>query len=107
MEARPVKIAVIDTGALIDEDSLDFKFDGRLKECRSWLDESAGKPGTEMSGGADNVGHGTHATSLVLQATMHTDCEVYAAQVFAVQQDQQTVEETRATQIAIARVCEV
>ncbi|KAK0290620.1 hypothetical protein LTR35_000051 [Friedmanniomyces endolithicus] len=76
----PVRIAVIDTGVHIDEDTLNLKYDGLLKECRSWLEDANGDAGQMMLSPADSVGHGTHATSLLLQATQHTPCEVYAAQ---------------------------
>lgn len=74
---RPVKVAVIDTGAAIEESDLEC-YDDRLVQVRSWTDgELATK--VEM---ADLVGHGTHSTSLVLSVSENTDCEVYAAQAF-------------------------
>ena len=103
--AKPVKIAVIDTGVCIDEAILEQRFDGRLKECRSWLDDGDGENGAVIPPCADAVGHGTHATSLVLQATEHTGCEVYVAQVFNSREDQQSGKSRQATQVAIARVC--
>lgn len=74
---RPVKVAVIDTGAAIEESDLGC-YDDRLVEVRSWTD---GRPATKVDM-ADLVGHGTHSTSLVLSVTENTDCEVYAAQAF-------------------------
>ncbi|KAK5110337.1 hypothetical protein LTR62_006045 [Meristemomyces frigidus] len=99
----PVKIAIIDTGVSIDESILDQEFDGRLRECRSWLKDGDGEDGAVISPNSDAVGHGTHATSLVLQATEHTGCEVYVAQVFNSRGDQQKDQTRQATQVAIAR----
>ncbi|KAK1066325.1 hypothetical protein LTR74_007212 [Friedmanniomyces endolithicus] len=99
----PVRIAVIDTGVHIDEDTLDLKYDGRLKECRSWLEDANGDAGQMMLSPADSVGHGTHATSLLLQATQHTLCEVYAAQVFDAQEGHDRGAASQATQVAITR----
>ncbi len=100
----PVRIAVIDTGVHIDEDTLDLKYDGRLKECRSWLKDANGDVGQMMLSPTDSVGHGTHATSLLLQATQHTPCEVYAAQVFDAQEGHDRGAASQATQVAITRV---
>lgn len=69
----------MDTGAAIEQSILDLVYDGRLKECRSWINGAS----AQLTQGADLVGHGTHATSLVLKVTENTDCEVYVAQVFA------------------------
>ncbi|KAK1056933.1 hypothetical protein LTR74_014531 [Friedmanniomyces endolithicus] len=99
----PVRIAVIDTGVHIDEDTLHLKYDGRLKECRSWLEDANGDAGQMMLSPADSVGHGTHATSLLLQATQHTPCEVYAAQVFDAQEGHDRGAASQATQVAITR----
>ena len=77
---RPVRIAVVDTGASIESSVLDDLYDGRLIECRSW---TCGDPGRLVKDAtADAVGHGTHATSLALKITENTDCEIYVAQVF-------------------------
>ncbi|KAK0880595.1 hypothetical protein LTR87_005559 [Friedmanniomyces endolithicus] len=99
----PVRVAVIDTGVHIDEDTLLLKYDGRLKECRSWLEDANGDAGQMMLSPADSVGHGTHATSLLLQATQHTPCEVYAAQVFDAQEGHDRGAASQATQVAITR----
>jgi hypothetical protein len=81
LSGRPVRIAVIDTGAAIEGDVLEDIYDNRLIECRSWIGE--GDPARLIEGATgDKVGHGTHATSLVLKVTENTDCQVYAAQVF-------------------------
>jgi hypothetical protein len=101
---KPVRIAVIDTGAKIHSDHLEFIFDSRLKECRSWLDPSAGAKGLEMPAGGDEDGHGTQMVTLALRATRDTPCEVFAAQVFRNRKDQLRAGATATTQTAIARV---
>jgi hypothetical protein len=77
---RPVKIAVVDTGAAIEGSILEDSYDNRLIECRSWIGEDRAR--LIRGATADKVGHGTHATSLVLKNTENTDCEIYVAQVF-------------------------
>jgi hypothetical protein len=76
---RPVRVAVVDTGAAIEASDLDI-YDNRLIECRSWIGKDPGRLVTNTT--ADEVGHGTHATSSVLKVTENTDIEVYVAQVF-------------------------
>jgi subtilisin family serine protease len=84
---HPVKIAVIDTGAAIEASVLDV-YDNRLTECRSWV----GKDRARLIKGStiDKVGHGTHVTSLVLKITENTNCEIYVAQVFEGNPQQQS-----------------
>jgi hypothetical protein len=77
---RPVRIAVIDTGAAIEDSELEERYDNRLIECRSWVGEDPGRLVKRAT--SDAVGHGTHATSLALEVTENTDCEVYVAQCF-------------------------
>lgn len=104
---RPAKIAIIDTGACIDELVIDMKYDGRLKECRSWLDESDGATGRAEGFNSDPIGHGTHATSLALESSMHSNCEVYVARVFATRLGRQSIEAQCETHAAIAQVCRI
>ena len=100
---RPVRIAVIDTGADIDESVLEL-YDHRLVECRSWI----GKDPAQLVEGAtaDAIGHGTHATSLVLSVTENTDCEIYVAQVFERDPEQKglSAKDVESMTRAIARV---
>jgi hypothetical protein len=77
---RRVKVAVIDTGVAIEDSILDDLYDNRLIECRSWT--GANQARLIECASADTVGHGTHATSLLLKVTENTDCEIYVAQVF-------------------------
>ena len=77
---RPVRIAVIDTGAAIEGSALEDLYDNRLVECRTWIGEDRGR--LVNCATSDAAGHGTHATSLALQVTENTDCEVYVAQCF-------------------------
>ena len=99
-----VKIAIVDTGVHIDDVTLEYRFNSRLKECRSWLDGSGGDDGILLSPNVDEDGHGTHNASIALKATQHTQNEIFVAQVFRRRRDKQTVGTTRPTQIAIARV---
>jgi len=99
-----VRIAVIDTGVNIDDTTMEYQFNSRLEECRSWLDAKAGEEGTLLSPGDDEDGHGTHTVSIALQATRQTLCKIYAAQVFRKRQDKRKVATTKSTQVAIARV---
>jgi hypothetical protein len=77
---RPVRIAVIDTGAAIEDSDLDDLYGNRLIECRTWIGEDPGR--LVECATSDTVGHGTHATSLTLKVTENTNCEVYVAQCF-------------------------
>jgi len=85
--ARPVRIAILDTGAFIPQDVLTDLYDNRLKECRTWLD-SWDDEGKLIDAKSDDDGHGTHGTSVLLSATAETDIEVYVAQVFGSRADQ-------------------
>jgi len=76
---RPVRVAIIDTGAAIGASDLDV-YDNRLIECRSWTGKNSAR--VVQDAAADAVGHGTHAASLALKVTENTDCEIYVAQVF-------------------------
>jgi hypothetical protein len=100
---RPVRIAVIDTGAAIEASDMDV-YDNRLIECRSWIGEDPGRLVADATG--DEVGHGTHATSLVLKVTENTDAKVYVAQVFEVDPQDKTsnVKDTGSMARAIAQV---
>jgi hypothetical protein len=99
-----VRIAVIDTGAQIHGDELEFMFDSRLKECRSWLDSAGAGDGVVMPLGGDDDGHGTHTVSLALKATQNTHCELFSAQVFRTRQEQLESGNAETTQRAIAKV---
>jgi hypothetical protein len=103
----PVRIAVIDTGAQIHGDDLEFMFDSRLKECRSWLDSADAGDGLVMPSGGDADGHGTHTVSLALRATQNTHCELFSAQVFCTRQEQLESGNAETAQLAIARVSEL
>jgi subtilisin family serine protease len=95
---RPVRIAVIDTGVAIEPSIVEDLYESRLIECRSW---TGANPAQLIEGPtADTVGHGTHATSLLLKVTENTDCEIYVAKVF--EEDPQDMDgvETMAKPIA-------
>ena len=72
-----VRVAVIDTGADMPTNVAKDDYNGRLKECRTWLNTEDSKG---MPQGGDDDGHGTHLVSLVLNIAPL--CDVYAAQVF-------------------------
>ena len=79
---KPVKIAILDTGAHILRDKIEDIYDDRVVECRTWLrsqkDEGDALDGTS----ADHDGHGTHGTSVLLEATQDTDIQIFVAQIF-------------------------
>lgn len=82
ISTRPIKIAILDTGAHIPRTELDHLYDDRIKECRSWL-TSLGNDGDIMDGpSSDPDGHGTHGTGVLLEATQGTGIEVYVGQIF-------------------------
>jgi hypothetical protein len=99
-----MRIAVIDTGAQIHGDDLEFIFDSRLKECRTWLNSADAGDGLVMPSGGDVDGHGTHTVSLALRATQNTHCELFSAQVFRTRQELLEPGSAESTQLAIARV---
>lgn len=79
--AKPVRIAILDTGARLQKHVLTEVFDDRLIECRTWLASHADE-GDLIDANSDEDGHGTHETSVLLGATAETDIEVCVAQVF-------------------------
>jgi DNA transposition AAA+ family ATPase len=79
---NPVRIAILDTGAHIPADEAEHVYNGRIKECRTWL-RSTKDSGEALAGPcSDRDGHGTHGTSVLLQATENTKIEVFVAQIF-------------------------
>ena len=90
---KAVKIAVLDTGAKFTKAILQNHYDNRVREIRKWHLASASAQipdsGIHIPDGDDEDGHGTHSTSLVLNATQNTDCLVYVAKVFGSKQDKQ------------------
>jgi hypothetical protein len=101
---RPIRIAIIDTGAAIGNSDLEYRYDNRLIECRTWIGEEPGRLVEYTT--SDSTGHGTHATSLALGVTENTDCEVYVAQCFEKPPQQKLVleKDSEATAEAIALV---
>jgi hypothetical protein len=101
---RPVRIAIIDTGAHFDACARN-SFGPRLRECRSWLHPEQDARGANHPGGTDHDGHGTHCTSAVLRCAPE-DCEVYVAQVFADHPKCSFASEREAgTNLRVAQVC--
>lgn len=81
VECDKVRIAVIDTGAKVDQ-AVRQSYSNRLVVSRSWL---SGQSGTLISPGQldeDLDGHGTHLASLLLGMTDDIEAKVYMAQVF-------------------------
>jgi hypothetical protein len=87
-----VKVAILDTGVQISTDWLRGVYEGRLKECRTWL-TTENPEGEEFElGTRDSDGHGTHGTSVLLDVTRSADVHVYAAQVFNKREEKVIVE---------------
>lgn len=103
LTCRPVKVAIIDTGVLLDARVRNL-YGSRLKECRSWLRSNDPK-GTLHQEGTDQDGHGTHCTSTMLKCTPE-DCEVYVGQAFAAHAESSPVSPCSAdTSLRVAQVC--
>lgn len=100
---RPVRIAILDTGALLDPASLSV-YDDRLVECRNFQTTWGGESSIRMSHGGDDDGHGTHATDLLLELTEHSECEIYVAKVFGKRSEKQNAKANAETEKAIAKV---
>lgn len=77
-----MKIAILDTGAHISSEQLETVYDGRVRECRTWLGSDKGGGDCLPGATSDRDGHGTHGTSVLLKATQATDIEVYVGQIF-------------------------
>lgn len=80
---QPVKVVILDTGAYMSRDNYKHAYNGRLKECRTWLKTAEADGEVFALGSSDDDGHGTHGASVLLQATQSTDVHVYVAQVFS------------------------
>ncbi|KAK6440112.1 hypothetical protein LTR95_003656 [Oleoguttula sp. CCFEE 5521] len=86
----PVEIAILDTGADICESQRQSLYDGRLREIKTWLHSNKvdgehlidPQDGQRLGPPLDLNGHGTHGTSVLLNATEGTGIEIYVAQVF-------------------------
>jgi hypothetical protein len=86
--ARSVNVAILDTGVQMTKDHYKRGYQNRLKECRTWLGTTAAEGELLPLGTNDGNGHGTHGTSVFLQATRSTNVNVYIAQVFAGRKEQ-------------------
>lgn len=78
---QPVKIAILDTGAHISPEQIDL-YDDRIIQCRSWLNTENSRGELLQDPSSDHDGHGTHGTSILLDATQGTDIKIYVAQIF-------------------------
>lgn len=98
---RPVRIAVVDTGVFFNRRTRKL-YEGRLKEVRSFTRKEDGEQGALCPEGEDLDGHGTHATSVLLDVDPFS--EVYVAKVFD-SRDQKQGETLRSElQLGVARV---
>lgn len=115
----PVKIAILDTGADISLEKLTNVYDERLVENRTWLLSNKAEGESLVDGDGKRLqdqpldcnGHGTHATSLLLEATQGTGAEVYVAQVFRgaaekIVQDE-IIDNQTVTRVADVRQCTI
>lgn len=78
----PVRIAILDTGAHIPSEQAEVVYDDRVKECRTWLTSTRHDGEPLLGPNSDRDGHGTHGTSILLEATQNTGIEVYVGQIF-------------------------
>lgn len=81
-KTRPVRIAILDTGAHIPSEKVVNVYDDRVIECRTWLRSTEDKGESLKGPCSDRDGHGTHGTGVLLEATQYTNVEVYVAQIF-------------------------
>lgn len=100
----PVKIAVLDTGAKFNPQTLKVLYDDRLGDCRTWRYLDCNGRSTKTSADSDQDGHGTHTTSLLLDVTQDTDCQVFVAQVFGTRRENRDTTQNADIQGGIANV---
>lgn len=104
--SEPIRIAILDTGADIPSDLLYGEYAERLVDIRSWLNTTS-KNGRQLSStGLDSDGHGTHGTSVLLQATRYTNIKVYVAQIFA-GREQRLEDDVRIGNMTVWRIVNV
>lgn len=68
-ESVRLKVAILDTGIDLGHPLL-LAHQGRVKDCKSWVDTQADQ---------DTAGHGTHIASVILDLT--TNVDLYIAKV--------------------------
>lgn len=81
-KSDPVRIAILDTGAHIPSEQVENVYDGRIKECRTWLHSTKDDGDALTEPCSDRDGHGTHGTGVLLEATQNTKIEIFVAQIF-------------------------
>ncbi|KAG4438864.1 hypothetical protein IFR05_005653 [Cadophora sp. M221] len=74
-----IRVAVLDTGLDLPEEA-EWAYEDRIGGQRSWLSENERLGQILQKDQGDYDGHGTHATSLLLQVA--PDVEIFVAQVF-------------------------
>lgn len=76
----PVRVAIIDTGAIFNRKTAIMTYDDRIKEYRTWVGAGSSSDGErEPTQGKDDDGHGTFVTSVLLDVDPF--CEVYIARI--------------------------
>lgn len=103
-EGQPIKIAILDTGIDLPEAAKSL-YEGRIIECKSWL-EGKGDLELEFSKGDRDVdGHGTHAAGLLLKVAQYA--HIYVARVFELGHESRGKFATEDTNEYIAKVSHV
>ncbi|KAK4888082.1 hypothetical protein LTR27_012978 [Elasticomyces elasticus] len=83
VETKPVKIAIIDTGAVFTKQTAHNKYDDRIIDF--WPTNDTNQ--TERKVGLDYDGHGTHVASALL--SVDPFCHIYVARAFGKRGEQQ------------------
>ena len=77
-DVQPVKIAILDKVAHFSGDFIGELYDEGFAKCCTWL-ESQDEGGKLLDrGSVDSEGHGTHATSVLLDATEGTGIHIFS-----------------------------
>ncbi|KAK3613400.1 hypothetical protein LTR56_027907 [Elasticomyces elasticus] len=78
VDSEPVKVAIIDTGAVFTKRRAHVEYDDRIKGF--WPDDDRDQLGRPHHIGRDDDGHGTHVASALLN--VNPFCHVYIARAF-------------------------
>lgn len=103
---KPVKVAILDTGAYMSRDYYKHQYQGRLRECRTWLRTDDVEGQKFPIGENDDDGHGTHGASVLLEATKNLNIHLCVAQIFAARHEKVAQEGTEGDDV-VTRIVNV